>query len=129
MHAGSCWAVTTTDGAIIGASRMMAGLLRVSVNHLRACNLFSLLDAVPRVPTTNSGRHAASAVPCGRVTINGRDGLSIPMQVAVFDHQENKLLWLFSAARDGPDRDFMPLITPCSPSKSLDRRFTSAEER
>lgn len=94
VRAGSCWALTTSEGSIISASRTLAGLLNVSPGQLRACNLFSFVDGGL---TDNPGSRATSSLSARCVTVSRRNAPAVPMQLAIFDHQENKL-WLFSSA-------------------------------
>ena len=94
VRAGSCWALTTSEGSIISASRTLAGLLHVSPSQLRGCNLFSFLDGGL---TDNTGSHATSSLSARCMTVSRRNAPAVPMQVTIFDHQENKL-WLFSSA-------------------------------
>ena len=96
MRAGSCWVLTTTEGAIISASRPMAGLLHVSPRQLRAGNMLSLLGGALG-DTDSSERFTESWSPPRMVKILRCAGQSVSMQLAVVDHHENKL-WLFSPA-------------------------------
>jgi hypothetical protein len=96
MRAGSYWALTTAEGSVIRASRPMAGLLHVSPRQLRAKNLLSILGGVPGDPY-----HLESSTPSGwparTVVVSVCQGQSVAMQLAIVNHQENKL-WLFSPA-------------------------------
>jgi hypothetical protein len=96
MRAGSCWALTTTEGLVIRASRPMAGLLHLSPRQLRAGNLLSILGGEP-------GGRCCSEVntqswwPARTVVVSVCEGQSVAMQLAIVEHRENRL-WLFSPA-------------------------------
>jgi hypothetical protein len=125
MRAGSCWALTTTEGLVIRASRPLAGLLHLSPRQLRAGNLFSILGGEPgdrcSSEVTRSGFKTvvaqgfspASGSPKGlrysfetgstqswwpaRTVVVSVCGQSVAMQLAIVEHRENRL-WLLSPA-------------------------------
>ena len=79
----------------------MAGLLLVSRQQLCGCNLFSFLDGVLGDPDSSEWSNR-DWLPSRAVTISRREAPSVPVQLAIFDHQEKKL-WLFSSAVFAPD--------------------------